>query len=1065
MFRLRPLVVAAASASVLAMLVGVADAANSPLPRPRPVRHVRVAPRSLTSVRLAWTNPTSASFRATVVRMARGTIAPHGPAQGRGIAAVGRSRHSVVARGLAPGGSYAFALYATDGHGHFARRAVAHVVMGPAPVRDLETFVSGRDISLDWTNPTTISFTGVTARYAKGPTAPRAGHGKPIALSSATASSVTLTHLAKDTTYSVSVWAHDAHRRRSPVRTVSFTTDATRSVPKNGTYTGRVTDTDGDALANVTLSLNNFDADTTTLTTTGPDGRFAVVLPPAEYIIDFDGSQATGGSSDSVGYVGHSTIVKISAGRATHQAELALHRGAVVTGRVTDTHGDPLGGVRAYLADVYPYLPAENNTSFSVFYESGPFPSAITAADGTYTLKGTPTMALRACSDPTGGRVSGGASATARYLDACTSESVDPAPGSTIAVPDMQLGSAPGGEVSGTVVSPSGVGIAGVDVDVSTSNGFFGAAQRTAADGSYDIRGLAAGTYQVCFDAEFVMDDSPTGYLSKCRAAKITVAAGQHAHVDGRLHPAAAVTGTVTDASGRPLAGVQISIEPPHAFSSAFFGLGVTDAHGQYLFKGLKAGRFRACFDTEAVTPTRPTPGAAPGCRHGLFSTRIGAVRTGIDASLAVSGAISGTVTYSDGSPVRDADIDIEPLTNAAEDFFGFAETNTHGRYALRGMPAGKYRVCFELSNPAGPDREFCDHDRVSVRLGRFTRHVDDKLPEMARLTVSVHDSGGHPIAGADVAVLARCKRDQGFDCDHVSSLASSVPVTVRASAAADAHGSVEFTLLPPGTYAVCAFGFFGATTGAIPPAGYADRCTGDSFDIDATGGSTHAVTLTLPDAGAAEGKITDGTGHPLRGVLVHVSNSAADDFQSEYDGENPDDPSEYSVTAADGSYRVRSIAPGDQTVCVDAANAKGGTSAAGYVDQCLGAAPGTTAGGTTIAVTADQITLAPDLALAAGAGVSGTVTSTNSDHVRFAAVAVFNGKGTEVGSGQANRNGRYTVTRLPAVKSTICFETEAVLRCYQNAAWKGGPPPAGATPVTLTAGTITSGIDIRLKT
>jgi hypothetical protein len=92
-------------------------------------------------------------------------------------------------------------------------------------------------------------------------------------------------------------------------------------------------------------------------------------------------------------------------------------------------------------------------------------------------------------------------------------------------------------------------------------------------------------------------------------------------------------------------------------------------------------------------------------------------------------------------------------------------------------------------------------------------------------------------------------------------------------------------------------------------------------------------------------------------------------------------------------------------------------------------------------------------------------VTSTNSDHVRFAAVAVFNGKGTEVGSGQANRNGRYTVTRLPAVKSTICFETEAVLRCYQNAAWKGGPPPAGATPVTLTAGTITSGIDIRLKT
>ncbi len=167
MLRARPIVLAAVSACAFSLLAGVADAAKSA--RPEPVSHVAVAPRSLTSVTLTWTNPTSSAFRTTIVRMARGTIAPHGPAQGTGIAAVAKPRHSVTIHTLDPGGHYAFALYASDGHGHFARRVVAHAVMAPPPVSNLETYVSGSDISLNWTNPAASTFTGVVARYAKGP--------------------------------------------------------------------------------------------------------------------------------------------------------------------------------------------------------------------------------------------------------------------------------------------------------------------------------------------------------------------------------------------------------------------------------------------------------------------------------------------------------------------------------------------------------------------------------------------------------------------------------------------------------------------------------------------------------------------------------------------------------------------------------------------------------------------------------------------------------------------------------------------------------------------------------
>ncbi len=871
------------------------------------------------------------------------------------------------------------------------------------------------------------------------------------------ANTATLTHLEKATTYSVAVWTHDGKGRLSPATTASFTTNAPHQ--KNGTYEGRVTDVQGDPLANVALTLNNFATDTTTRATTGTDGRFALVLPQGEYFIDFDGSQATGGASDSVGYVGNTVVADITASRTTHRPDIVLQRGAVVTGRVTDTSGNPLGGVRAYLADVYPYIQEESNTGLILFFDFGPLPSAVTAADGTYTIKGAPMTALRVCSEP-----ASGTSESPRYLDTCASTSVDPAPGSTTAMADIQLASRPGAELSGTVESPSGVGIPGVSVYVSKRNGLAGATQQTAGDGSYDIRGLPAGKYHVCYDSEFAMDDSATGYLSKCRAADITVTAGQHRHADARLAPASAVTGTVTDAAGRPLAGVQVSIQHRHSPFGGAFGGATTDARGQYTVKGLPAGSYRACFDPEFAAPVGISPGGAPGCRPARFATRIGLVRTGIDARLGVGGAMSGTVTNSDGTPVRYAEIDVESLTHPLTGF-GFAQTNKHGRYTLRGLSAGNYRVCFSLINLAGPQREFCRHTKVTVRLGRFTRHIDEMLAAMARIAVSVRDAGGHAIAGADVAVLARCKRDHGFNCDHVSSFDASLPVTVRASATTDARGRIDFTQLPPGRYAVCVFGFYGAPTVGSPPNGYADTCTGGSFDLDATGGSTHAVSTTLADAGAVTGVITDGAGHPLRGVVVHVSNSAADDFQSPDFFPEPANPISYSVTGADGTYRVRSVAAGDQTVCVDAAQAKGGTSAAGYLDQCVGGSPGRSTGGTTVTVTSGASTSVPDLALTGGAGISGTVTSSNGKRARWISAVVFNAKGRALLYGQTNGKGNFEAVRLPAGPVRVCFETDVEMRCYRNVVWNGRKPPASATPVTLKAGTITSGIDIRLKT
>ncbi len=134
------------------------------------------------------------------------------------------------------------------------------------------------------------------------------------------------------------------------------------------------------------------------------------------------------------------------------------------------------------------------------------------------------------------------------------------------------------GAISGTVTDTRSDPLQTAVVQIWTTSAAPGvvAVASTASDGTYAVAGLAAGTYNVCFEGNYATGgSSTTGYVEQCYrgvtwdgyssgpigATGVTVAAGAIAsNIDASLSSGGVVTGTVTDTSSNPLQGVYVEI-------------------------------------------------------------------------------------------------------------------------------------------------------------------------------------------------------------------------------------------------------------------------------------------------------------------------------------------------------------------------------------------------------------------------------------------------------------------------------------------------------------------------
>lgn len=134
------------------------------------------------------------------------------------------------------------------------------------------------------------------------------------------------------------------------------------------------------------------------------------------------------------------------------------------------------------------------------------------------------------------------------------------------------------GTLTGTVTDAGGAPLVGVDV---TADGGFGRSAKTEADGTFALK-LVPGDYTVTL--------SSFGFAA--RTATMTVADGKTADVSAKLSAATrhAVTGTLKDADGAPLAGLSVALAGP-------LPVATTDAAGRYRFDDVPAGSYTLTTD------------------------------------------------------------------------------------------------------------------------------------------------------------------------------------------------------------------------------------------------------------------------------------------------------------------------------------------------------------------------------------------------------------------------------------------------------------------------------------
>jgi len=436
---------------------------------------------------------------------------------------------------------------------------------------------------------------------------------------------------------------------------------------------------------------------------------------PAESFVD---TALTSGTQYSYALFAHNAALLFAAA-GTVTATTTLGVVPSITGTVTDA-----GLVRYGLANVRVavYSPSTDTVT-----------NVTTVGDGTYAVSGLPAGTdYQVWFYPSG--ATGGSFDALGYL-AQAYDNQQPMFGDTPTPVTVTLGATTtgidaalpvGGAITGTVGAAEGTqhGLANVSVRVdSLSNGNYYGNAMTAADGSYTVQGMPAGTdYRVCFIATGATG-GPTdalGYLNQCydnqptsgTPTPVAVALGvARVGINASLAAAGSVSGMVRDSGGTQhgLANVSVGVFSPSTGGSSST---TTAADGSYTAPGLPAGTdYQVCFYASGAKggssdatgyldqcyDNQPTSGTPTP-----VTVSVGATRASTDAALVGGGAISGTVSDAGGTQHGLANVWVS-VSSASAGTFLTVTTATDGSYAVSGLPAATdYTVCFTGAGATG---------------------------------------------------------------------------------------------------------------------------------------------------------------------------------------------------------------------------------------------------------------------------------------------------------------------------------------------------------------------------
>jgi len=291
-----------------------------------------------------------------------------------------------------------------------------------------------------------------------------------------------------------------------------------------------------------------------------------------------------------------------------------------------------------------------------------------------------------------------------------------------------------GGSISGRVVDGNNNSInAGIGAYMPYSEGqiAYGVSgwARTNANGSYNITGLPAGTYEV--QAYPWSGGFTSGH------ATVTVGEGVDYNLNFTLGAGGKISGRIIE-NGSAISSATIEVWSQDASVFAYGSAG-TGSDGTFLVSGLDpADDYSATIRKISAYGGQESPTYISGISVVADQT----TELGDIALIPVNGGIYGNATYADGSAIPNADVYAWSKDTMA---FGWAQTNGSGYYSITGLPPGTYDTMlnlwsFSLSN------QF-----TSVEVG--TDPVLHNFGLAVPVSIYGYITDGGPISGAEVNI------------------------------------------------------------------------------------------------------------------------------------------------------------------------------------------------------------------------------------------------------------------------------------------------------------------------
>ncbi|MEM7586995.1 MAG: carboxypeptidase-like regulatory domain-containing protein, partial [Acidobacteriota bacterium] len=619
---------------------------------------------------------------------------------------------------------------------------------------------------------------------------------------------------------------------------------------------------------------------------TGGDGRYAFAgLEDGSYTLLFrDWSQTFAFSYyDGASQLDDATAIVIAGAGMTVDAQLEL--AGRITGALTDPGGRPL--------DVPLVFVFSATDEPEVLFLTNPDPET-----GAYDLGGLPTGDYLV--QFTGRQ---GLDSFVSYYDGSESfADATPVPvvvGETTADIDGEIGLPPGGVISGQITDPYGRAFDHARVEaLAFEDGEWLAAgsAETAFYESEFVLPLAPGSYRLRFEGvSFLQPDLPAveffdDVLTVEGGTDVVVGLDQTLDnfdvVVGNLAQGS-LSGTVTDdASGLPLAGIEVY--PAGRGGSVLWDQVVTTGiDGTYTVSGLWPGGYSIeLYDPSFAYQTLRLP--AP------VLVGEGAV-TGVDGALTVAepgslpGSISGRVTGPGGEPLFNVRV-TAGSQDEQDPAFGFAATDSDGRYRIRSLPTGSYLLHF-----SAPD---------GFRVPEWYDDAKSRDQATPVMVVDAADSAGIDAELAPAGAIQGSVTDRFGNDFFITTADAYVPEGAdwRLVASTAVVNEAEYRLdgVPVGDVRVR---FSGRRLVGDPLTEVYDdvETLDEGTDVPVVGGEVTAdvdAILGSPPTGAIAGQVTDGGGAGLAGIAVRVYD---DRFELEVE----------TVSETDGSYTAAGLLNG----------------------------------------------------------------------------------------------------------------------------------------------------------